>query len=232
MVDQLKRQEFISIYIQGANNWRDKGVLAREVNSLSSALLNYLAIAVLDYKDSETAQNWFLSDDNYLSILNRYCESLASLVTKVDNGEVASSVIAGNYPYLVFAHLAWSINQIEAGEFFAEVAYHNEVMKTSTPFWQEYSRGINHLIEEQAYIISDLRPKGQEQYWLSYLRLIECATNRQDIESVTFKANNAFTKRNKDKTITDDVYEIEGSGLRPVYWDFRLDGLLNYIKKK
>ncbi len=212
-------------------NWREKGVLSREANSLSSLLLNYLAIAVDECSNIEEARAWFASQD-YASVLARYQDVLASLTARIDAGEVPSSTIAGNYRHLVFTHLTWALSDFGAGKHCARIAARSDVLELSTPFWCEYAMAIQKLIDGEPYKIGDIDVQGQEGYWLSYLRLIERATNNQETASAVAAINDAFARRNLDITIKDDAHEIEGSGGHPVRWDFRRDGLLSYIGSK
>lgn len=228
MIDQKKRQEYIEIYRQGAENWRNKGNLIRETKSLSSLWMNYLAVTVLECNNSQAAKEWW-SKHNAYPILERYAEAMCLLVVKVDSGEVPISTIAGNYPHLVFTHLAWALEEFNLGMTLANIASRPDVLELSTPFWQEYAHAINALIAGRPYSSIDMEVEGQEAYWEHYLHIIESATNQQDISIVIADANKAFIHRNSDTTIKDDAHEIEGSGEHPVLWDFRRDGLLSYI---
>ncbi|HUE74760.1 MAG TPA: hypothetical protein VMP01_28080 [Pirellulaceae bacterium] len=51
-------------------------------------------------------------------------------------------------------------------------------------------------------------------------------TNRRDISPLIVEAESLFKERNQDKRIHDDGFEIDGSGWKPVKWDFRLASLL------
>lgn len=231
MVNQQKRQEFIEVYRQGAENWRSKGNLIRETKSLSSLLMNYLAMAVVECGNSDEAKAWWSKHEAF-PVLERYAEAMHSLVGKVDAGEVPGSTIAGNYPHLVFTHLAWALGKFPLGEMLAGIASRSDVLELSTPFWQEYAQAIDALVTGHPYTAGDLAVEGQEEYWKSYLHIIEHATNNRDIATAIADSDEAFTRRNSDTTIKDDAHEIEGSGGHPVRWDFRRDGLLSFIQTK
>lgn len=231
MADQQKRHEFIAIYRQGAKNWKSKGNLIRETKSLSSLLVNLLAIAAEEYSSVDEAKAWLIEQD-ISSALSRYGEAIQMLVAKVDAGEVPASTITGNYQHLVFTHLTWALGEFDLGEQFANIASRSDVLELSTPFWQRYAQAVEALIEGRPYTLGDLTAESQEEYWRTYLQLIERATNSQDISHAVAEVNDAFARRNSDKTIKDDAHEIEGSGGHPVSWDFRRDGLLNYIQSK
>jgi len=231
MVNQQKRQEFIEVYRQGAANWQSKGNLVREAKSLSSLLMNYLAMAVVECSSLDEVKAW-CSKHEVSPVLERYAEVMQLLVGKVDSGEVPSSTISGNYPNLVFTHLAWALGEFDLGEMLGGIASRQDVLGLSTPFWQEYSKAIDALIAGRTYIAGELNVEGQEVYWNTYLHLIERATNNQDVSTAIADVDDAFLRRNSDKTIKDDAHEIEGSGGHSVRWDFRRDGLLNYMQGK
>ncbi|QDU14180.1 hypothetical protein CA11_19840 [Gimesia maris] len=231
MVNQQKRYEFIEVYRQGAENWQSKGNLVRETQCLSSLLMNYLAIAVEKYDDNDEAKAWLITQEA-LPTLERYAQAMQLLVAKVDSGEVPASTIAGNYPHLVFTHLAWALGEFALGERFSGIASRSDVLELSTPFWQEFSRAVDTLVSGHQYTVGNLAIKGQEKYWRTYLQLIEVATNGQELSTAIAEIDDAFARRNLDKTIKGDAHEIEGSGGHPVQWDFRRDGLLNYIQGK
>jgi len=231
VVIQEQRREYISSSLETAGNWRTKGDVGWEERCLSSALINYVAIAVLDCSNLEEAQSWFAAEDFSQTLLRRQ-DLLDQLIADVNAGRIPASVLGGNYPYLVFAHVTWALGEFGIGEQFATIAARPDVLELSTPFWQEYSRAIGALIEGRPYTLGELATKGEEKYWRTYLKLIDRATNHQDISTAIAEIDDAFARRNSDKTIKDDAYEIEGSGGHPVRWDFRRDGLLNYIQSK
>ncbi len=232
MVTASERLEYALSGLDIADHWKKEGNILREESCVSDALMDYLAALVLDCDGIDDVRAAWSEDPRVSDTLLRHHRLLGEVVAKVDAGEVPNSVIAGNYPHLVFAHLAWALGEIEIGETYAKVASRDDVLDLSTPFWREYSRAVGCLVECQPYAMSDFKSKGQEKYWLSYLRLIECATNHNDLEPTISEINDTFARRNADKTITDDAYEVEGSGLQPVRWDFRRDGLLSYIDQK
>ncbi len=230
MVTKQKRHEFIEVYRQGVEDWRSKGNLIREMKSLSSLLMNYLAITVVECRNSAEAISW-CSKHGLSYTLERYTEVMQLLACKADSGEVPVSTIAGNYPLLVFTHVAWAIDSNDLGENLASLASRKDVSELSTPFWQEYSKGVDSLIRGHQYTVGELELVGQELYWVTYLHLIESASKKQDISSSVAAVDDAFLRRNSDKKIKDDAHEIEGAGAHPTTWDFRRDGLLKYIQR-
>lgn len=228
MVDRAKRQEYVAIYEQGATAKRAQGDLLGEQRSLSSLWLNYLAMAVVECGDVDEAQTWWATNAP-ATLLARYAEVTQECVAQVDAGVAPASTIAGNYPHLVLTHLAWALGDFPLGEQFAEIAVRPDVLPLCTPFWREYAHAIAALIAGRSYSAAAIKLKGLEKYWHAYLPLIDAATNAQDLAAPLFEIDEAFRRRNADKRIQQDQYEIEGSGGHPARWDFRRDGLVRYL---
>lgn len=218
----------IQLSIQTADDWHKKGQPAWVKKCLSTALMGYLQIAVNEHADPASGAAW-LNAQGFSAILHRYCVTLQILDDEVTAGRFPSSVIAGSYHYLVFAHAAWCIGAFSIGGTFAAFAERNDVAELSTPFWREYARAVGALLRRDNYHASNLRLRGLEKYWMAYLRLIESACNDKQIESTANEIEKSFTVQNGDTTIKDDLYLIEGSGGHPLKWDFRRYGLLMLI---
>jgi len=228
--EMSNKDEFISIYLKSAENWQKKGNQPRLVDSLSSALLNYLSVAVCEYDNIESARVWMGEQDVPL-LLSRLWTETERLIADIDAERVPGSVLGGNYTHLTVVHLGWVLREFELGECFAKCAVRSGVMEMSTVFWQEYAKAMMALVEGVEYRIGTSLPtSGQEKYWLNYLHLIESATQRADMGIALSRIDDAFTVRNTDHSINDDYYEIEGSGDQPVHWDFRRDSLIEYIR--
>lgn len=228
MVTSDKRREYIEIYLQGAEHWRNKEDLLEEALSLSSALMNYLAIAVLE-PDGFDGGNLVELKNDFLTVMSRYDEAVHKLIAGVNAGEYSASSVSGAYVHLVLVHAAWALGKYDLGTRFARIAKYAVSFKRGTPFWREYTAAINQLIDGQPYATPDLNLRGQEKYWQHYLHLIGAATQGRDMSKVIADIDQAFGKRNADKRIKDDNYELEGSAIHPVQWDFRKTGLLAYI---
>ena len=125
--------------------------------------------------------------------------------------------------------MAWATKAFEVGESFVAFAERKDVGALGTPFWREYARGMGALANRGLYCAVQLRPKGQEKYWMAYLHLIESVCNGQGIGDSVAAIEKQNVVRNNDKSVRDDAYQIEGSHSHPVKWDFRLHGLLRYI---
>ncbi len=225
------KMQVIQMSLKNAHDWEQKGEPVWVDSCLSMALMNLLSIAVEEYADHSSAAKWLLSN-NVHSILRRSHENVTRIIDAVKAGRLPCSTIGGNYPYLVYAHLSWALQDYPIGESFVTIAERKDIAEISTPFWCEYARGMGSLIRGQPYEFRKLKLRGQEQYWVSYLHLIETATNGRNVDELINAVNQAFVRRNLDKKIKDDNYETEGSGGHPVKWDYRRDSLLAYIAYK
>lgn len=214
--------------LRTADDWQKKGQPAWVSKCLSSALLGYLKIAVTEHGDPASGVAW-LTSQNISGVLQNQFDTLQVLGAEVTAGRLPSSVIAGNYHPLVYAHLAWCLEKFDLGESFVAFAERKDVGELGTPFWREYARGMGALVKREPYHPSQLRLKGQEKYWMAYLHLIEAACNGRSVDDVVAELEKQFVARNNDKNIKDDAYQIEGSGNQPVKWDFRRQGLLSYL---
>ena len=191
--------------------------------------MNYLSIAVEDYGDADLARAWLLRE-GVPALLSRHLDATTRLTADVDAKKLPGSTLGGNYDHLVLSHLAWLLTARGQGESYVNIAIRPDVLEISTPFWSEYARGVGSLVHGQEYRMTELQPRGQETYWMAYLRLLQAAVSGSRLDDALAEVHKSFTMRNTDKSIKDDSYEIEGSGRHPVKWDFRRSGLLNYIQ--
>ena len=227
-----KKLESIQRSIAQADTWEKKGEIGWVRNCLSSAVMNYLSLAVTDYEDLPGAAGW-LRQHNVDALLRRELNVMMSLATEVDSGQRPSSMIAGTYSYLVYAHMAWALDNWELAQSFISIGARSDVLELTTKFWREYTRAVIALVHSEGYEMNKgLKLKGQEKYWVVYLCLIEAVTTDGDTEKTITEINRLFVDRNQDKRIKDDNYQVEGSGLYPVRWDFRRDSLLNFINQR
>jgi hypothetical protein len=67
--------------------------------------------------------------------------------------------------------------------------------------------------------------KGYEKCWAPYLDLIAALTSGQDTGPALAACAASFTRRNRDKRLTD-WRQHDGDGRLPVRWDFRVPSLL------
>jgi hypothetical protein len=214
-----------------AASWERKGQPAWVSRCVSTALMNCLSLAVEEHYDADSAVAW-LFDEDVPTLLSRHLDATAKLSADVDAGKLPGSALGENYHYLVFAHLAWLISDWGPSDAYVRIATRSDVLGISTRLWSEYARGVDLLSRGQEFRMSELRPRGQEKYWIAYLRLIEAASRSEPLDDTLVEIDRSFAARNVDKGIKDDAYEIEGSGEHPVRWDFRRRGLMNYIRSR
>lgn len=225
---RVTKMKAIRMSLDTADQWERKGEPGWVDKCLSAALMNYLSIAVEQHSDLKNARAWLVQQE-VVALLQRHRTNVEILASEVDAGRLPSSVIAGTFHLLTLGHLAWSLEALTLGEWFIALSQRRDVLELSTKFWREYARGIGCLVRREAYKAADLKLRGQEKYWMAYLRLVETATQRSTLSNALADIDKAFAARNGDKRIKDDNYETEGSGLHPIRWDYRRDSLMEYI---
>ncbi len=223
--------ESIQNSIRTAQDWESKNQPVWVARCRSSALLGYLSLAVSEYSDPVVGLQW-LSEQSVPELLEGQHQTLKILVAEVDVHRLPSSSMSGPYQILVFSHLAWCLGMFEFGEDFAKITSRPDIVKLSTKFWTEYSSARISYISRRPYIAPKMSLRGQEVYWYCYLRLIEASSNGEDLARQLLETEKSFTSRNRDTTIRDDSYQIEGSGKYPVQWDFRRVALTEYSRHK
>jgi hypothetical protein len=226
----MTRHDLIATALKTADQWEMKGQPAWVEKCLSSALMTSLSLAVIDYRDHENGVAW-LKARPVPEVLQRHQKVLETLVREVESKRLPSSVIGGNYHSLVFAHLAWCLEEYDLGKSYVAFSERDDVGELSTTFWREYAKGMGALIRGARYEPSEIKLRGQERYWSAYLQLIRAATSGETLDEAIAEIRNMFVKRNADKAIRDDAYQIEGSASQPAGWDFRCFGLLKFIRQ-
>jgi len=221
--------ESIHSYLCIADDWEKKGKHVRFSQSFSSALLDYLCIAVNTMDDPAASVAW-LRQQGMGKMLARYWEAVQVTSREVDAKRLPGSVLVQSYD--VFAHLSWCLGDYAVGEKFVTILGHSEVVALSTQFWCEYGRGMRALVCGESYIPVELKLSGLEKHWMTYLKLIEAVCANQPLDPAMGEIDRMFHARNADKRIKQDRFQIEGNGEDPVRWDYRREGLVNYIKHR
>ena len=235
MSDQ--KLEIIRQSLEHARTWEGKGYdswrnIAWSNKCISSALMNLLSIAAENFPKCSDAVT-FLLENGTIPLLRRVYEQIERLIDEVDAGRIPSSTYGGNYPHLVFVHLSWAVQEFSLGEGFVAISERRDNAANSTPFWCEYARAMGALVRDLPFHVAKMRKlKGQEEYWVTYLYLIEAVSSSRSVEEALQNVDHAFIIRNSDNRIKDDGYEIEGSRAHPVRWDFRRDSLMTYVIHK
>jgi hypothetical protein len=211
--------------IAKADDWERKGELTRVQVCTDGALMGYLQHAVRKPGRAE-ALAW-LNEHGFEPLLNRSSRNLKSLCDEVDAGRQPSSVIGGNYRLLVRRDLSGLLGDYELGSWYLAVARRPDVLERSTPFWREYSRAVEALVEGVPYTPERLELRRRhEKCWSSYLSLIEAGSRQEPLDAALRAVEDSFLDRNEHGSIEDDSYGIEGCAGDPVCWDFRCDALL------
>lgn len=214
--------------LSNAKDWKQKGQPIWVVRCLSNAIVNRLSIALMN-GDSRESTLKLLVEDGFVDDLAWYCEELAAVKAGIESKKIPGSAIGGNYLALVMHHFARLLGRKSEEETLLSVATCSDSMTISTKLWQEYGVGIQALTEGKQFTPKKLaKLKGQEPYWLPYIDLEASISRGAEIENAERVVDDAFRKRNSDASITDDQYEIEGSGSLPIRWDYRKECILSY----
>lgn len=224
------KTDVIQMSLRNAETWQRQNNLVRANSCLSSAIMNLLSIAVEQYSLQQDAVAW-LSGRDACSLLRRYYENVERVIADVEGGRLPSSAYGGNYPYVVYAHLSWALNEFTLGEQFVLVSVREDIADISTPFWHVYSNGMGSLVRNETFKVPVMALRGQEEYWVAYLYLVEAVSIGCSLNEALSRIDRAFAARNSDNRIKDDSYETEGSGIHPVKWDYRRDSLMSYISR-
>lgn len=149
------------------------------------------------------------------------------MLAEVRAGSTPASAMGGTYHFVVFGHLALLAGHLQLARRFVALSTTPEARKTGTKFWNGYAGTLAKLLglgEPEDAVPEKLR--GGEKHWVTYVRWMESATSGDDPAVVLQELAESFARRNRDKRVQDDAYGVEGSGLQPVSWDFRLESLL------
>lgn len=215
--------------IEIAANWEAKNQPAWVARCLSSALMNYLSFAVCEVGKADEACVW-LRQNEVDKLLDKYANCVQQVMSDVERGKLPASVLGGAYNHLVFSHLSWLLDTPETGRFLMSVGGQAEILKISTPFWAGYAKCYQALVSGKKLAVTLGELKGQERYWASYISLMNASMSGIAIEGAIQLVDDSFAERNRDSSIADDSYEIEGSAQRPTQWDFRKESLLVVIR--
>ena len=230
MVDTERRLGYIDIYRQGAEHWKAKGSRSREASSIDSLLMNMLAVAVSKYSSAPEAAAWLVQEGIH-DYWSRHLTLLEVMFSELLQGERPASSMAGGYTHLAQSAFAWALGDDETGERYVRLQADERILTLDTPFWREYCRAVQSLIDGHAYEPATLKTRSYENFWVAYLELIACLTRQDDASDAVAEVDHMFHKRNTDKRLKTDAYEVEGSPTAQVSWDFRRDGLLAYAAR-
>ncbi|QDH70171.1 hypothetical protein [Marilutibacter alkalisoli] len=190
--------------------------------------MNYLSISLAESENMESALTWMRTRD-VPSILTSYVENLRATVSSVERGAAPAAILGGNYQYIVFAHLGSLMGELEHEAFLSSIAADERVLSASTPFWREYALTLSCLREGRAHDVKLEGLNALESSLATYIPLMQDGQAGRDMTSSLTEIDRAFRDRNQDPSVSDDSYEIEGSGSQSVKVDFRKAALLILI---
>jgi hypothetical protein len=212
--------------LAAAEIWGKRGEPTWACRNYESAVVGYLSMAVSLYPDRHSGTN-FLAKEGVPQLVTKVLGLYEEILSNIRAGKIPASVIGGNYGSSVLCHISWLLALWEEARAFVSISYTPEIRALGTPFWREYAGALQRLLDREEYTPpSGLRLRGLEVHWFAYLELISAITKGLDYTAVIAEARERFRKRNSDKRIRDDHFEIEGSGRAPVRWDFRLESIL------
>lgn len=219
-----------------AKSWEQKGQPAWVLRCLTSALMNYLSVAVSSNVDVGGVCS-SLQVHDVPTVLKDYCRNLQAVVTQVDQGKLPGSVIGGAYSHIVFAHLCSLAEMPEEEKLLCEIAVRPSTAEISTPFWQDYANMFSTLVSGKSatirpHVLKADESRGQEKYWQGYILLMAAAVAGRDLSDALQTVDKLFADRNRDALISDDNYEIEGSATYQSKVDFRKEALLATIRRR
>ena len=221
----MQKIESAAAAIKAAANWEKKGQLAWVVRCLSTPLMNYLSLAVERYDDLASMRSW-LQEQGVTDILAKYVHNLEMVASEVRSGKSPGAVLGGNYSHLVFAHMGSLLGVARQASFLGSVAVEEVVMEASTPFWNQYALTLDAWQRGSKPAPHLGAVGGIEKYWTAYVAFMTAAANGEPLTPHIADIDRQFRERNADISITDDSYEIEGSGRHRVKLDFRKEALL------
>jgi hypothetical protein len=223
MLTAAEREASVASTLTTAADWKAKGDVRRELTCVGGAVEALLTIAVMHH-DSAEAGVAYLRGKHVPELLARYCALNTNLLEAFNRGSRA----AGVDNVEVFAHIAWLLDEHALGDAILEIVCNAEVAKfwPHTRFWAEYGRAMSCLVARTPCIPKPpAKLKGYEKCWAPYLDLIAALTSGQDTGPALAACAASFTRRNRDKRLTD-WRQHDGDGRLPVRWDFRVPSLL------
>jgi hypothetical protein len=226
----MSKQKNISTNLEYAHQCEKEHDLTGARDFYGFAVTECLSLGVSAYPNKDQAVAIF-SQYDLVNLLEKVAEINTLLLNEVATGKYSPSVIGGTYILIVFTQLCWLLRAYELGHVFLNFASIKGIQKTSTKFWAEFYRAINHFANKESYDPIALPLRGLEKYWAVYLPVISDVTNSRDAKASVAEMESSFDKRNKDKRIKDDIYEIEGTIWCLAKWDFRGESILLYASE-
>ena len=194
---------------------------------MDSGLSSLVAAAVMRTDDADQF-GVFLARHQFIDWLHRHADQGNRVIAMVDVGEYPGSVVPRPYSCLALANAAWVIGERALGEREVNFTRHMAVIAKSTKFWRDYSLAMQALVDRVPYTPEPMKYTSFERYWAAYLDIVADMTHDRDASGSIATARESFTRRNRDKRLGRDSSGFEGTGLDPVSFDFRLEGIVRY----
>jgi hypothetical protein len=219
---EAEREQSVSSTLAIADDWKAKGNVRWELTNVSSALDDYLSIAVT-YRDTVAGGIAYLREKGCPELLARSAALNDQLIAAFAAGARNAAVDNDVTP----AHLAWLLDQPALGDHILDVVRDPQIARhwPHTKFWAEYDRAMACLVARTPYTPQPPKLRGYEKCWAPYLDLVAALTQGQDPAPALAACAASFERRNGDKRLTD-WKQHDGDGRLPVRWDFRVPSIL------
>jgi hypothetical protein len=227
----MTKLENIVAHLEDAHELEKENHIAGAQDGYRCAITESLSSGVTEYSTREEACKFF-EQNRLVELLEKVVELNKFLLVEVAAGRYSTTIIGGTYELILFVQFCWLLRRHELSNVFLEFAALEGIQKTQTKFWAEFYRAICSLIKNEAYEPVNLSLKGLERYWVTYLFVISDITNKRDPGVSINEMKRSFEKRNRDKRLKDDIYEIEGTAWCPAKWDFRGESILLYASEQ
>lgn len=223
--------EISTTMLESALRARTKGIAALDAGDVKKAdrllmhfAMDLLSVAVMSHEESEGRE---LLRDEIAEILPRMATVFEDMLALVNSGDEPARYLTGRYNYLVVAHIAHLLADMETASRIATIATQAPV--PGTPFWDLYARAYDSLSRRERVEYKAPAARGEEKYWIRYVELMRAASEGIDLRSFQQTVRDAFESRNANKRLAVDAHEIEGTGKQPARWDFRAAALAELI---
>ena len=221
----MTRLEAAYDLIEIASRKEKEGDLRRAHMAYEKILVHFMHLSFVECDDVEGVESW-LSCHPLELVTDRFVTITEEVLSKPQL-EWGRFFQGGNYLLVAFSHFFELLGQHSRARFFAQTAA--QPVLYSTVFWGEYAQTLWALTQRQSYtpILGNLKPV--EQYWASYVRLMQAAVRSEDFDIAVKEVDRQFELRNRDIKLHEDAYMLDGTGEFPVKFDFRKAGVLAAI---
>ena len=214
--------EQLKMYSQAARNAESDGSMMFAARHYSAALLSCLEHLVSSYSSYKDA----CSALETLKVSALFESFMINLKKSREGVDGCKNSPFSAYVLTAIAHFAMLTGKAEYSEELVEVAMERQIQQRATQLMRLYTQSFLNAIHKQCFEPPEFKPKGYEKYFLPYLKLFHAIVEGDQLQKVITEVDAAFEKRNKDKRTNDDDYGIDGTGKKPVCWDFRKESII------